>query len=164
MRIIKIEHDSIVDGEGLRTVIYFAGCEHQCKGCHNPETWDFNAGRDWTLQEVFNEIKSNPLSKGVTFSGGDCLFQAKKVIPLAKLIKKMGLNLWIYTGFTLEYLDISSADRRFMNEDSDFIHRWELIQLADVVVDGRYIEEERDLTLAYRGSRNQRILYKGKHY
>jgi anaerobic ribonucleoside-triphosphate reductase activating protein len=146
MRVMDIVHDSVVDGEGLRTVVFFAGCPHFCKGCHNPESWSIKNGTHMTLDVIFCEIMSNPLTD-VTFSGGDPFYQAKKVKVLAKRVKEAKKNLWVYTGYTLEEI-MESKDE----------HMRELLSYVDVLVDGRYIEAERDLTLSFRGSRNQRIL------
>lgn len=145
MRIMNILHDSVVDGEGLRTVIFFAGCKHRCKGCHNPQSWNFDNGVEMTLKEVLEEIESNPLTD-VTLSGGDPFEQASEVISLAKEIKKLGKSIWVYSGYTLEELKKDKEKR-------------ELLKHCDVLVDGPFILEERDLTLSFRGSRNQNIVH-----
>ncbi|MCP1124412.1 anaerobic ribonucleoside-triphosphate reductase activating protein [Bacillus sp. 3103sda1] len=146
MRVMNIIHDSIVDGEGLRTVVFFAGCPHRCFGCHNPQSWNNNNGTEVTKEEIIKEIEKNPLTD-VTFSGGDPFFQAAEVKVIAKAVKKMKKNLWIYTGYTLEEIQNS--------RNNDMI---ELLQYADVLVDGRFELEKRDLTLPFRGSSNQRII------
>ncbi|WP_440603875.1 anaerobic ribonucleoside-triphosphate reductase activating protein [Bacillus sp. GB_SG_008] len=146
MRVMNIIHDSIVDGEGLRTVVFFAGCPHRCFGCHNPQSWNINNGTEVTKEEIIKEIEKNPLTD-VTFSGGDPFFQAAEVKVIAKAVKKMKKNLWIYTGYTLEEIQNS--------RNNDMI---ELLQYADVLVDGRFELEKRDLTLPFRGSSNQRII------
>jgi len=147
MKIMNILHDSVVDGEGLRTVIFFAGCPHGCLGCHNPESWNISNGKEMTLEEVLLEIKSNPIAN-VTLSGGEPFIQAKEVSRLAKEIKAIGKNIWAYSGFTYEEI-INSKDR----------YKKELLSYCDVLVDGRFILEERDLSLLFRGSRNQEIIY-----
>lgn len=130
-----------VDGPGFRTSIYFSGCRHQCPGCHNEHTWPFDSGNEMSLQEILDRIIEN--DNDVTFSGGDPLFSAKKLLPLAKEIRCRGLGLWIYTGFRWESLP----------EDAK-----ELVTYADVLVDGPFIKELRDTTLLFRGSSNQRLI------
>jgi anaerobic ribonucleoside-triphosphate reductase activating protein len=147
MKIMSILHDSIVDGEGLRTVVFFAGCPHHCPGCHNPQSWNINNGCQMSLKEVLQEILSNPLTD-VTFSGGDPFFQAKEAAELAKEVKKAGKHLWVYTGYTIEEIQNS--------KNHDMI---ELLSYTDVLVDGRFEEEKQDRSLPFRGSSNQRILY-----
>lgn len=146
MKIMAIHHDSVVDGEGLRTVVFFAGCPHMCKGCHNPESWNINNGTDMTVDELVREVASNPLTD-VTFSGGEPFLQAKEASEAAKKLKAMNKNIWIYTGYTLEEL-LASNDP----------YKLELLRYCDVLVDGPFLEEERDLSLTFRGSRNQRII------
>ncbi|PGZ98233.1 anaerobic ribonucleoside-triphosphate reductase activating protein [Bacillus pseudomycoides] len=146
MRVMNIIHDSVVDGEGLRTVVFFAGCPHRCFGCHNPQSWNIYNGTEVTTEEIIKEIEKNPLTD-VTFSGGDPFFQAAEVKVIAKAVKKMKKNLWIYTGYTLEEIQNS--------RNNDMI---ELLQYADVLVDGRFELEKRNLTLPFRGSSNQRII------
>ncbi|MGG0239932.1 anaerobic ribonucleoside-triphosphate reductase activating protein [Bacillus rhizoplanae] len=146
MRVMNIIHDSVVDGEGLRTVVFFAGCPHRCFGCHNPQSWNICNGTEMTKAEIIKEIEKNPLTD-VTFSGGDPFFQATEIKVIAKAVKKMKKNLWIYTGYTLEEIQNS--------RNNDMI---ELLQYADVLVDGRFELEKRDLTLPFRGSSNQRII------
>ncbi|ENQ3107906.1 anaerobic ribonucleoside-triphosphate reductase activating protein [Bacillus cereus] len=146
MRVMSIIHDSVVDGEGLRTVVFFAGCPHRCFGCHNPQSWNICNGTEMTKEEIINEIEKNPLTD-VTFSGGDPFFQAAEIKELAKNVKNLQKNLWIYTGYTFEEIQNS--------QNNDMI---ELLDYADVLVDGRFELESRDLTLPFRGSSNQRII------
>ena len=146
MKVLNIIHDSVVDGEGLRTVIFFAGCPHFCKGCHNPESWNIRNGTDMSVDEVVAECLSNPLTD-VTLSGGDPFFQAKEVNEVAKRLKAAGKNIWAYTGYTLEAL---------LERDGDYLA---LVKHCDVLIDGPFILSERDLSLDFRGSRNQRIIY-----
>lgn len=144
MKILSIYHDSVCDGEGVRTVIFFAGCPHHCEGCHNPESWKMSNGNDFTVEDVLKECLENPLSN-VTFSGGDPFLQAKQIIPLAKELKKVNKTIWAYTGWTYEEL-IKDEYRR------------ELLTFVDVLVDGKFVLENRDPKLKFRGSPNQRIL------
>lgn len=141
-----MHHDSVVDGEGLRTVIFFAGCPHHCFGCHNPESWNPKNGKEMSVQEIMDEVLSNPLTD-ITFSGGEPFCQAKEVKELARELKKLNKNIWIYTGYTIEQLK-SSEDK----------HVGELLEYCDVLVDGPFIIEKRDITLPFRGSSNQRII------
>lgn len=143
---MNIIHDSVVDGEGLRTVVFFAGCPHRCFGCHNPKSWNICNGTEMTVDEIVKEIASNSLTD-VTFSGGDPFFQAAEVKKVAKIVKDLKKNLWMYTGYTLEEIQSS--------QNNDMI---ELLHYGDVLVDGRFEIEKKDLTLPFRGSSNQRII------
>lgn len=143
---MNILHDSVVDGEGLRTVIFFAGCPHQCLGCHNPESWKMSNGHEMSIDEIFLEVASNPLTD-VTFSGGEPLIQARDLVTLAKKIKNLDKNIWIYSGFTYEEI-----------VNSNNLYQKELLTYCDVLVDGRFLIEERDLSLKFKGSRNQKII------
>lgn len=148
MNLAGVVTESIVDGPGFRSTVFFQGCQHACKGCHNPETWDSHGGEEVSLPEVIRKLQLNPLISGVTFSGGEPFLQAKSAVKLGQWIKKQQLNLWIYTGFTWEYL----------TEQPDIPGSSELLTLADVIVDGPYIEKYRDSQLLFRGSSNQRLI------
>ena len=144
LRVLDILHGTVVDGPGLRSSIYFAGCKHHCPGCHNPESWDFGGGVEKTVDEIFYEIEKNGFN--VTLSGGDPLFQdVDELISLVKKIKSLGLNIWLYTGYTIEKV----LDLNIYNE---------LLKYIDVVVEGPFVMEKRDTSLFYRGSSNQRIV------
>lgn len=147
LRIAGVLQNSIVDGPGLRYVIFAQGCPHHCKGCHNPQTHDFSKGREANIEEMLSEIYKNPLQSGVTFSGGEPFSQAEAFLPLARHLKASGKHLMVYTGYLLEELQ---------NSNSQAVQ--ELLDLTDILVDGPFLLEERDLTLAYRGSRNQRVM------
>lgn len=147
LRIAGIQQDSIVDGPGIRCVIFTQGCPHRCPGCHNPQTHDPKGGREADVQEILTQIAGNPLASGVTFSGGEPFVQAKALVPVAEGVKKMGKHLMIYTGYLYEQL-----------ADSHEPEVQRLLMLADVLVDGPFMMEERDLTLPYRGSANQRVI------
>lgn len=134
-----------VDGSGLRTSIYFAGCAHRCPGCHNEHTWDFMAGKDITVDELMDHITREGFN--VTFSGGDPLYQSEALIELAERIKAEGYNLWCYTGFRFE--DIVAGEPENAKKLLDYI---------DVLVDGPFIMELKDTSLRFRGSSNQRII------
>ncbi len=143
LRVAGIVDGTAVDGPGLRTSIYFAGCDHRCPGCHNPHTWPFDAGEDIASDELLRRIADNDFD--VTFSGGDPMYQAERLVPLARAIKAMGTNIWCYTGFV--YDDIR-----------DLAPYSQLLKYIDVLVDGPYIEALRDPSLRFRGSSNQRII------
>jgi anaerobic ribonucleoside-triphosphate reductase activating protein len=144
MRVMNILHDSIVDGRGLRTVIFFAGCPHHCTGCHNPQSWERNNGVEMTMEEIFQEVMANELSD-ITFSGGEPFLQSKEIMPLAQRLKHEGKNIWCYTGYLYEEL-INHTQHR------------SLLKHIDILVDGRFDISKRDLSLLYRGSSNQRII------
>jgi len=146
MKMMNIIHDSVVDGEGLRTVLFFAGCPHFCRGCHNPQSWRMENGTEMSIAEALEEIASNPISD-VTFSGGDPFAQAEEAYQLAREVRRMGKNLWVYTGYTLEQLLAHGTAEQ----------RW-LLAECDMLVDGPFVLAERDITLAFRGSRNQRLI------
>lgn len=143
LRVVDIVDGTSVDGPGLRTSIYFAGCDHHCPGCHNPSTWDFSAGHDMTVEQLMAHIIDNDFN--VTFSGGDPLYQLEPLTALAEAIKAAGKTIWCYTGFIYEDL---LADKRYSR----------LLSLIDVLVDGPFILALRDTDLQFRGSSNQRII------
>ena len=144
MRIHSTIHDSIVDGPGLRYVVFTQGCPHRCPGCHNPKTHDPDGGREVSVEELIQDMQKNPLLDGLTLSGGEPFLQAEACAELARAAHAAGLNVWCYTGFTLEQLrEMPEADV--------------LLQEIDVLIDGPYLQAERSLNLKWRGSENQRI-------
>ncbi len=148
VKISGIMRESIVDGPGMRYSIFTQGCPHNCKGCHNPETHDFNGGSYMTIDEMYSQICESDLISGVTFSGGEPLCQADVLVKLARRIKaNTELNIVIFSGYLIEDL------LQMNNPDIT-----ELLQLADWLIDGKFSLEEKDLTLAFRGSKNQRII------
>lgn len=147
IRVCGIEPESIVDGPGFRYVLFVQGCPHHCHGCHNPESWTFDAGKDMTVDQIFEEIRKKKGLRGVTFSGGEPFEQAPALVDLAKKIKDSGLTLMSYSGYTLEELEA----RHDAVTD-------ELLCMLDILVDGRYDEKLRNLTLVYCGSENQRVI------
>ena len=143
--ILDIVEDTTVDGPGFRTTIYCAGCPNRCPGCHNPQSWDIANGREVEVEEILEVILADPFAD-VTFSGGDPMFQPQGFAALARAIKeRSSKNIWCYTGYLFEDL-LQHPLRRT------------LVELCDVIVDGRYVEAQRDLSLHFRGSGNQRII------
>ena len=147
LRIAGTVNDSIVDGPGIRYTIFTQGCPHHCPGCHNPQTHDFAGGQDADVENILKEIFNNPILSGVTFSGGEPFCQAEALVPIAEAIKEKGKHLMIYTGYLLEHLQ---------KMENAGVQR--LLELADVIVDGPFILAEKNLTLSYRGSENQRVI------
>lgn len=144
LNVIDIIEGTTVDGPGLRTSIYFAGCEHHCFGCHNPQSWDSHAGKPMTIDDIMRLVEYNDFN--VTFSGGDPLFQAEGVAELAQRIKKqLGKSIWCYTGYRWE--DVVQK-----------LRYQPLLQSIDVLVDGPFKLELRDISLRFRGSANQRLI------
>lgn len=168
MKIAGIERSSTVDGECWRYVIFFQGCLHKCKGCHNPETWNFTGGEEMTTQQILDDLHEfdNAHFYDITLSGGDPFFQASEVKELAKELKADDRNIWAYTGFKfekfLENLDTAQAidTRTFTDKDKPEItaDMIELLNYIDVVVDGKFMESKLTLELPYRGSTNQRLI------
>ena len=145
LRVLDVVEDTMVDGPGFRTSIYCAGCRHACVGCHNPQSWNFNQGREMTIAELMDIIESDPYTQGVTFSGGDPMYQAAAFAELARQIhRRTQKDIWCYTGFTFESL---------IHDD-----QCELLAELDVLVDGPYIQSLRDEDLLFRGSSNQRLI------
>lgn len=150
IRIAGTVSESIVDGPGIRYTVFTQGCPHHCEGCHNPETHDFDGGRLAETDKIYTHILNNPLLKGVTFSGGEPFCQSAPLYDLAKKLKEnTKLDIMIYTGFLFEkLLEMSETDEDIKN----------LLSVADIIVDGRFMLAERSLDLKFKGSKNQRIL------
>lgn len=144
-----IEPESIVDGPGFRYVVFVQGCPHHCPGCHNPQSHAFGVGTKRTVDELIGEMRENPLLSGVTLSGGEPFCQAEPLCELAKRVREMGKTVFAYSGYTLEQLLEKGKREPAVRQ---------LLSLVDTLVDGPYIEAERDLELQFRGSRNQRII------
>ena len=141
--------ESIVDGPGIRYVVFVQGCPHRCEGCHNPQTHDFSGGQTADIPKILEEIDGDPMISGVTFSGGEPFCQAEQLCRLADEVKRRGKDLMIYSGYTYEEL-VDAAEN-----DKGVKH---LLETADRLVDGPFILSERDLELPFRGSRNQRYI------
>lgn len=143
----NLQEDSIVDGQGIRTVIWTQGCSHNCPFCHNPSTHDFKGGELVDLDDVISALENLSGQDGVTFSGGDPMFQPKACSILAKKVHELGMNVWAYTGFTFEEL-IKSTNKDIL----DFLNE------IDVLIDGKFEIEKKSMDLEFRGSSNQRII------
>ncbi|MCH5228720.1 MAG: anaerobic ribonucleoside-triphosphate reductase activating protein [Muribaculaceae bacterium] len=141
--VLNIIKGTTVDGPGLRTSIYLAGCPHHCEGCHNPQSWDSNSGTEFHLEEILRVIEEEDFD--VTITGGDPLLYPEALEILIEKIKEKGRNVWVYTGYTWEEILSSPALTNAISK-------------ADVLVDGRFILNLRDIDLAFRGSSNQRII------
>lgn len=142
-RVLDIVRGTTVDGPGFRTAIYFAGCRHQCPGCHNPQSWDFNGGSEMTLDEIMQVIEEEDFD--VTLTGGDPMYNAENMAILAKAIKVSGHSVWLYTGFTIEQI-----------LESDELSK--PLPYLEAIVEGPFIQSLRDIDLHFRGSSNQRII------
>ena len=142
----SIVEDSIVDGPGIRFTVFCQGCPHHCEGCHNPETWEFGCGTPMEEERIGEIVRSNPLCRGVTFSGGEPFTQAEAFTKLAKLLKEKGYEVASYSGYTYEQLLKGSKAQR------------ELLEAIDILIDGPFILSQKTLELPFRGSRNQRII------
>lgn len=150
MRLAGIEDNSIVDGPGIRMAIFISGCNHRCKHCHNPQTWNFRYGKvfdEGKQLEILDQIDRNDLLDGITLTGGDPFYSSKELIPFVKEFKSRfpDKDIWAYTGFTWEDL-IKDSSRK------------ELASLCDVVVDGPFLMERKDYSQSFRGSFNQRFI------
>lgn len=147
LRIAGIVKESVVDGPGIRYVIFNQGCIHNCPGCHNPETHDLGGGYDIDTSEIICDIKKSKFLDGITFSGGEPFMQAESLLKIAENIKILGLNLVIYTGYTFEEL-----------LDKTDLFTGKLLRLTDILIDGKFELNKRDMSLKFKGSRNQRVI------
>ncbi|MGI6180507.1 MAG: anaerobic ribonucleoside-triphosphate reductase activating protein [Agathobaculum sp.] len=147
IRIAGTVNESIVDGPGFRFALFTQGCPHHCPGCHNPQTHDFAGGSEVALDDVLREACRSPLVKGITFTGGEPFCQPEPLYALAVELKKKGKHLMAYSGFTFEQL-LESTD--------PYVRK--LLSQLDLLVDGPFIEAEKNIDLQFRGSANQRVL------
>lgn len=143
IRIAGIEEESVVDGEGIRYVVFCQGCPHHCVGCHNPGSWSFDGGSLIDNEDIYISMQKNELLDGLTLSGGEPFMQVDELLPLVQKMKPR-YNVWCYTGFLYE--DLLKDNKR------------KLLEYIDVLVDGKFILEQRDLTLRFKGSKNQRLI------
>lgn len=162
MNYLNIDKCSVTDGEGIRVVLYVSGCRMNCKNCHNPQTHDFNSGIPFTeeiMQEILSEL-NKPYISGITLSGGHPL-EPQNLQDIYKIVKRVKMvfpskNIWLYTGYTWEY--ILELEEMYEKHEVNCSSPFDVVKLCDVLVDGAYIDELRDLTLQFRGSSNQRII------
>ena len=148
MNYCGLNKNDIANGEGVRVSLFVSGCRNHCKGCHNPQTHDFEGGTVTTTDELLEKIKNNPLLDGVTFSGGEPFCQSEALAVLGREIKKLGLNIITYTGYTFEKL----YEERSQN------HWKDLLEVTDYLIDGPFILEQKDWEIKFRGSSNQRYI------
>ena len=149
IRIAGIANDSIVDGPGLRFTVFTQGCFHNCEGCHNPSTHDPNSGKLVKVDDLITQMRDNPLLDGLTISGGEPFLQSMACAELARAAHGLGLNVWVYTGFTYEQL---IEGIRYSPEYG------ELLDQTDVLIDGPFILTQKSLEVPFRGSTNQRLI------
>jgi len=149
IRLAGVVRESIVDGPGIRFTVFTQGCPHHCPGCHNPQTHDPNGGYDCEMQKIVDAVEKNPLLRGITLSGGEPFEQPEQLLELAKAVVAMGKDVVAFSGYTFEQLMEKSKERPAIKE---------LLSLCCMLVDGRFVMAERDLTLRFRGSRNQRLI------
>lgn len=142
-RVLDIVRGTTVDGPGFRTSIYFAGCGHECPGCHNPQSWDFNGGTLMSLSQLMEIIDEEDFD--VTLTGGDPMYQPEKIALLAQEINRHGHKVWLYTGFSIEEIRQSSK----LSIPLPYL---------EAIVDGPFIKSLHDPDLLFRGSSNQRII------
>lgn len=147
IRVLDILKGTTVDGPGFRTSIYVAGCRHQCPGCHNPESWDFCAGHEMSIDEIMQVVNEEDFD--VTLSGGDPMYHPQEIHELARRVHASGHTVWLFTGFVWEDI-VNSPELAYILEE------------IDVIVDGPYIASRRNTDLQFRGSDNQRIIDVGK--
>lgn len=171
MNYLQITHEDVCNGNGLRVSLWVSGCSHRCLNCHNPETWDKASGirfNEYAQKEIFDDLSQDYID-GITITGGDPLFEfnLNEVLQLIKEIRNLFPNktIWLYTGYSWEnimnYKSCSSDNFDYIEEsyvDGLYEMRKKIISLCDIVVDGEYIDEKRDLTLKWRGSSNQRVI------
>lgn len=163
----NITHDDMNNGDGLRVVLWLSGCSHHCYNCQNPQTWNPDSGIPFdesAKQEIFNELSKNYIL-GITFSGGDPLYE-NNLDEVLKLVKQIRTSfpdktIWLYTGYDFDLLKSQYDEYKytpFAANADEWLTRWEIISNVDVLVDGEYIDEQKDLTLKWRGSKNQHVI------
>lgn len=150
MRVLSVLEESVVDGPGIRTVIFTAGCPHRCLGCHNPESWNPHGGEDVAVEDLLTRIEESGWD-GVTVSGGEPFLQPEALARLVEGCKALQKNVWVYTGYTFEQLQAMDDE-----------HVTRVLDRADVLVDGRFERPLMDRSLRFRGSSNQRIIFLNK--
>lgn len=149
IRIAGVVKESIVDGPGIRYVVFTQGCPHKCEGCHNPQTHDFNGGKLVSIEKIVEDIRKDPLIKGITISGGEPFMQANQVAKLIAMLGKDKYNVMVYSGFLYEYLVKNS------NESNGYL---KLLNLSDILIDGKFDIAKKSELIPFRGSTNQRAI------
>lgn len=167
MRFAQIRSMDISNGEGIGVSLFVQGCPFHCFNCFNPDTWDFNGGKEWTeeTKDKFLKLIDRPYIKRVSFLGGEPLAKENiaEICELIRDIKKMfpDKTIWLYTGFQFELLQSEYNEYSytpFANDADEWFTRWEIINNVDILVDGRYIDDLKDYKLAWRGSNNQKVI------
>lgn len=170
MNYLQITHEDVCNGDGLRVVLWLSGCSHHCYNCQNPQTWNSDSGIPFdesAKQEIFNELSKDYIS-GITFSGGDPLHE-NNLDEVLKLVKQIRISfpektIWLYTGFewnqimNMQVMQPIFSCKDLESKIQNILKRQEIIKMCDVLVDGEYIDEQKDLTLKFRGSKNQRVI------
>ena len=164
MNYLKIEHEDVCNGTGLRCTIWLTACSHRCQGCFNKESWNPDSGiifDESAKQEIFNELSKDYIS-GITLTGGDPLHE-NNLDDVLSLIKEIRISypsktIWLYTGYKMSEIVKQEQYERVSGIPAVWSKRWEIISNVDVLVDGEYIDEQKDLTLKFRGSKNQRVI------
>ena len=167
MNYLKIEHEDVCNGTGLRVVLWLSGCSHHCYNCQNPQTWNPNNGIQFdesAKKEIFNELSKDYIS-GITLTGGDPLYESN-LNNVLSLIKEIRISfpektIWLYSGYNFDLLNSKYNEYKYTSfaaNADEWLTRWEIISNVDVLVDGEYIDEQKDLTLKFRGSKNQRVI------
>lgn len=167
MRYAQIRSMDISNGEGVGVSLFVQGCPFHCKNCFNSETWDFNGGKEWTekTKNKFMGLIDRPYIKRVSFLGGECLAE-QNLDGVLDLIKEIRISfpektIWLYTGYKFDLLNSKYNEYKytlFAANADEWLTRWEIISNVNVLVDGEYIDEQKDLTLKFRGSKNQRVI------
>lgn len=170
MNYLQITHEDVCNGTGLRVVLWLSGCSHHCYNCQNPQTWNPGSGIPFdesAKQEIFNELSKDYIS-GITFSGGDPLYE-NNLDEVLKLVQEIRISfpektIWLYTGFewnqimNMQVMQPIFSCKDLESKIQNILKRQEIIKMCDVLVDGEYIDEQKDLTLKFRGSKNQRVI------
>ena len=164
MNYLKIEHEDVCNGTGLRVVLWLSGCSHHCYNCQNPQTWNHGSGIPFdesAKQEIFNELSKDYIS-GITFSGGDPLHE-NNLDNVLKLVQEIRISfptktIWLYTGYQMSEIVKQEQYEKVSGIPNVWSKRWEIITNVNVLVDGEYIDSQRDITLRWRGSKNQRVI------
>ena len=164
MRYAQIRSMDISNGEGVGVSLFVQGCPFHCKNCFNSETWDFNGGKEWTekTKNKFMELIDKPYIKRVSFLGGECLAE-QNLDEVLKLVQEIRISfpektIWLYTGFKIEDIIKQEQYEKVSGIPDVWSKRWEIITNINVLVDGKYIDEQRDITKKWAGSKNQRVI------